>query len=321
MLKFLKNIQRKKQNSVNNGQSPRPSPFPFLSLPPEIRNQIYFNLFQCNQAVHLFQFRERIFLARCDQSTPHHDESCCYHSTRDTCAALGFVPEDQKGTDIPKSQILNLVTGCGRSVHSIDTAILYTNKQLSTEAAAVLYSSLSFEAAELKTWVLVANMISPLHLAMIKRLHSTWAGLACLTMPPVPPGGAGYDDYEQYTLWDDQWEDFWEIVTKRMVGLVELGFFMDYQGMYLSRAPDAKWLTPLMRVRGLKKLNVWVWDRLLEETRTGDKEETQAETVALNEFLRGVVCQEREGGGDGMGNGRFIVNEGVKETNDGGRVD
>ncbi|KAK2808013.1 hypothetical protein FQN50_005095 [Emmonsiellopsis sp. PD_5] len=305
MLKFLKNIKRKKQNSVNNGQSPLaipPSPFPFLSLPPEIRNQIYFNLFECNKAVHLFQIKERIFLARCDQSTPHHDESCCYHSTRDTRAALGFVPADQKGTNIPKSQILNRVTGCGRSVYSIDTAILYTNKQLSTEAAAVLYSSLSFEAAELKTWVLVANMISPLHLAMVKRLHTTWAGLPCLTMPPVPPGGAGYADYEQYTLWDDPWEDFWEIVTRRMAGLVELGFCMDYEGMYLSRAVDAKWLTPLMGVRGLKKLDVWVWDRLLEERQTGGKrkgdEKMHAEIVALNEFLRGVVCQEREAGGE-----------------------
>ncbi|QSS50003.1 hypothetical protein I7I53_10544 [Histoplasma capsulatum var. duboisii H88] len=271
-----------------NGQSS----FPFFSLPPEIRNQIYFALFSCDQAIHLFHVKENLYLLRCRQSTPHLDGTCCPHLS----LADGAIPSIRESLakishcdDTCKSRI--------KTPHSalahLPTSILYANKQLYNEAAAVLYSELSFEASELKTWILFARMVSPHHLALVKRLWSTWIGLPCLTMAPVRPGATGYASYEQYTLWDEPWDEFWAIVSSRMDGLVELGFCMNYDAQYLDRSTEAKWLEPMLTVRGLRNLDVWVRDRIGGQSNRRGEDEPGAkrEGEALVQFLKGIMCQ------------------------------
>lgn len=293
--KFPIRKKRQKHQSVNhdNHKTNDQLPFPFFSLPPEIRNQIYYALFSCDLAIHLFHVRENLYLLRCRQPTPQLDDTCCPHSSlADQALSKTFAETLQRAntqtsiTKTPRSILAHLAT-----------AILYTNKQLYNEAAAVLYGELTFEAAELKTWLLFSRMVSPLHLALVKRLRSTWVGLPCLTMAPVRPGAAGYASYEQYTLWDEPYEEFWEIVRSRMDGLVELGFCMNYEGQYLDRSTGAKWLELLLAVRGLRGLDVWVRDRIGGEDGRGGEDELGAkkEGEALVEFLRGVMCQGKRG--------------------------
>ncbi|PGH10522.1 hypothetical protein AJ79_05450 [Helicocarpus griseus UAMH5409] len=307
-------------NGFDNDSQP---PFPFLSLPPEIRNQIYFALFNCDRAVHLFHAKDKLHLIRCRQPTPALDDSCCphtslaHHCIQNLNKIFAELPPEHQQHDSPRkpNNIINNAKKTSWSTPShLPTDILYTNKQLYNEASAVLYSDLYFEAAELKTWLLFAHMVSARHLALVKRLRSTWVGLPCLTMAPVRPGGAGYAAYEQYTLWDEPYEEFWEIVRCRMDGLVELGFCMNYEGQYLDRSTGARWLEPLLRVRGLKWVEVWVRDRIGGEDGRGgeDAEGARREGEAFGVFLRGVMCSGRrgeavgtevagEGGGGGNG--------------------
>jgi hypothetical protein len=65
---------------------------------------------------------------------------------------------------------------------------------------------------------------------------------------------------------------------------------MDFQGQYLSRAVDAKWHRPLQDVRGLKRLKVYVWDKV-----TGT-EQAEEDIDKLREFLSMVCRDSREGG-------------------------
>ncbi|KLJ11855.1 hypothetical protein EMPG_13002 [Blastomyces silverae] len=291
-------IKRQKHHSIiHDGRKINDQlPFPFLSLPPEIRNQIYYALFNCDLAIHLFHIRETLYLLRCRQQAPHLDDACCAHSSRvDQCiqAVSNTFPEPLQRDSTHKA-----ITNTPRSILThLPTAILYTNKQLYNEAAAVLYGELTFEASGLKTWLLFARMVSPRHLALVKRLQSTWVGLPCLTMAPVRPGAAGYASYEQYTLWDEPWDEFWEIVRSKMDGLVELGFCMNYEGQYLDRSTGAKWLRPLLTVRGLRRLEVWVRDRVGGEDGRGGEDEVGAkrEREALVEFLREIMCQGKRG--------------------------
>ncbi|PGH03647.1 hypothetical protein GX51_03911 [Blastomyces parvus] len=281
-------------------------PFRFLCLPPEIRNQIYYALFNCDLAIHLFHVRETLYFLRCRQQTPHLDDACCAHSSRvDRCIqALSNTFSEPFQRDSTHKGLANTA----RSILShLPTAILYANKQLYSEAAAVLYGELAFEASELKTWLLFARMVSPRHLALVKRLRSTWVGLPCLTMAPVRPGGAGYASYEQYTLWDEPWDEFWEIVRSKMDNLVELGFCMNYEGQYLDRSIEAKWLKPMLTVRGLRRLEVWVRDRIGGEDGRGGEDEDGAkrEGEALVKFLREIMCQGKRGEVIDMADGGF----------------
>ncbi|OAX84108.1 hypothetical protein ACJ72_01520 [Emergomyces africanus] len=290
--------RRQKSQSINHGtrKTVEQPTFPFFSLPPEIRNQIYYALFNCDLAVHLFQVRERLYLLRCRQQTPHLDDTCCPHtSLADHCVqalsktfteTLQRVNTHKPITKPPWPILAHLPTD-----------ILYSNKQLYNEAAAVLYGELTFEAAELKTWLLFSRTVSPRHLALVKRLKSTWVGLPCLTMAPVRPGAAGYASYEQYTLWDEPYEEFWEIVRSRMGGLVMLGFCMNYEGQYLDRSTGAKWLEPLLAVRGLRGLEVWVRDRIGGEDGRGGEDEVGAKRdgEVLVRFLRSIMCHGKRG--------------------------
>ncbi|OJD28199.1 hypothetical protein ACJ73_00410 [Blastomyces percursus] len=287
-------IKRQKRHSISHDgrKTNDQPPLPFLSLPPEIRNQIYYALFNCGLAIHLFHVRETLYLLRCRQQTPHLDDACCGHSSRvDLCIqALSNTFSEPLQRDTTQKVIRNTQ----RSILThLPTAILYTNKQLCNEAAAVLYGELTFEALELKTWLLFARMVSPRHLALVKRLRSTWVGLPCLTMAPVRPGATGYASYEQYTLWDEPWDEFWDIVRSKMDGLVELGFCMNYEGQYLDRSIEANWLKPLLTVRGLRQLEVWVRDRIGGEDGRGGEDEAGAkrEGEALMKFLRKIMCQ------------------------------
>lgn len=268
------------------------SSFPFFSLPPEIRNQIYFALFSCDQAIHLFHVKETLYLLRCRQSTPHLDGTCCPHlSLAD--GAIPFIRDSLAKISHCDNTCKSRIKTPHSTLAHLPTSILYANKQLYNEAAAVLYSELSFEASELKTWILFARMVSPHHLALIKRLWSTWIGLPCLTMAPVRPGATGYASYEQYTLWDEPWDEFWVIVNSRMDGLVELGFCMNYDAQYLDRSTGAKWLEPMLTVRGLRNLDVWVRDRIGGQSNRRGEDEPGAkrEGEALVQFLKGIMCQ------------------------------
>ncbi|ODH48018.1 hypothetical protein GX48_05865 [Paracoccidioides brasiliensis] len=285
--------RKKGTNSGSNNQSP----FPFLSLPPEIRNQIYYTLFNCDLAIHLFHLKDKLYLVRCSQSTPHVDHACCQHS-----ALVDRRLQELSYTYAQALQYGNTnkpIAGTPQFfLTRLPTAILYTNKQLYNEASAMLYSEMSFEAAELTTWLLFARMVSARHLALVKRLRSTWVGLPCLTMAPVRPGGAGYAEYEQYTLWDEPYEEFWELVKEKMEGLVELGFCMNYEGQYLDRSTGAKWLKPLLEVRRLNKVEVWVRDRIGGEDGKGGENVVAAkrEGEVLMQYLRGIMCQGRKEG-------------------------
>ncbi|OAT06583.1 hypothetical protein BDBG_02770 [Blastomyces gilchristii SLH14081] len=139
-------------------------------------------------------------------------------------------------------------------------------------------------------------------------------------MAPVRRGVAGYASYEQYTLWDEPWGEFWEIVRSKMDGLVELGFCMNYEGQYLDRWTGAKWLKPLLTVRGLRRLEVWVQDRIGGEDGRGGEDEVGAkrEGETLVEFLGEIMCQGKRGevvdGVDGGFNSAAAVDGDVAAT-------
>ncbi|KAL2366979.1 hypothetical protein RJZ56_000066 [Blastomyces dermatitidis] len=246
--------------------------------------------------LHLFHVKETLYLLRCRRQTSYLDGACCAHSSRvDLCIqALSNTFSEPLQRDSRNK----IITNTPRSILAhLPTAILYTNKQLYNEAAAVLYGELTFEASELKTCLLFACMVSTRNLPLVKRLRSTWVGLSCLTMAPVRRGVAGYASYEQYTLWDEPWGEFWEIVRSKMDGLVELGFCMNYEGQYLDRSTGAKWLKPLLTVRGLRRLEVWVQDRIGGEDGRGGEDEVGAkrEGETLVEFLGEIMCQGKRG--------------------------
>jgi hypothetical protein len=150
---------------------------------------------------------------------------------------------------------------------------------------------LLFRVEQLEALVHFARIVPTRNLASIRHLEACWYGLACLTQRPVPPSHPEYPRYEAYTVFsDDAYRDFWRIVARDMPGLTDLDFVMDFQGQYLSRAVDAKWHRPLQDVRGLKRLKVYVWDKV-----TGT-EQAEEDIDKLREFLSMVCRDSREGG-------------------------
>nr|KMM68436.1 hypothetical protein CPAG_04763 [Coccidioides posadasii RMSCC 3488] len=248
------------------------SRFPLLSLPPEIREEVY-RFYFGPEAIHLASDQGRITSYRCKQTDPSPVSDCC---TRPYCIAYFQTAASEND---------------GNS--RVNTALLYTCRQIYREASAMLYRSVIFQTNAMVTWVLFAGMISPGHLAMVKGLRACWIALPCLTMAPIPPNDPRYPEYEHYTVFmDGHFREFWEILGSRMSGLQDLGFVMDYTGQFLSRAVTAEWHRQLTKVTGLKRLDLQIWDTFGgAQWQTGrDEAKAAAEMEVLMEYLKKRMC-------------------------------
>ena len=312
MRKFLKKLKTTDlSSSAKNKKQPQ---FPFLSLPAEIRNRIYFFLFDCSTGIHLVHHEDKIFHIRCQQASPppllEPDISpcCCGEVVSQARRSLQYFGTAPNPTPRHGDIFVSTPSSNGKQPLSpLPTSILYTSHQISTEALSILYSSLRFfQTDNLKTWILFANSIPQSHLSLIKSLRATYIGLPCLTMAPVrppspsntdPPSTAltGYPAYERYTTSPAEYLEFWEVVRTRMPGLRELGFVMDYDGQFLARGKGAEWVRPVKEVRGLSRVRVAVWDRIRGEDGKGEGvERARREEGELNGWLREWVCRSGE---------------------------
>ncbi|PGH15256.1 hypothetical protein AJ80_05609 [Polytolypa hystricis UAMH7299] len=264
-------------------REPDISDFPFLSFPAEIRDQVYHYVFGA-VGVHIIFHKGQSRHVRCEHLTPNYGSDCCITATKTNVHLQSGFNDGQRSY---------------KPIYTTPTSLLYVNKQIYNEASAILYRALTFHVSRLDHWVSFANTINPKHLAMIRCLRGTWMALACLTEPPVSPRHPRYQIYENYTtLSDGSFQDFWDIVASRMLGLVDLGIFMDYIGQFLSRSRTASWVPPLTKVRGLKKLEIRIEDRF-NGAHTSDPDDclrAEKEQAALLAYLTDIMCAEREQG-------------------------
>ncbi|EEP82164.1 predicted protein [Uncinocarpus reesii 1704] len=265
----------RKSKSYHRSKPDAP-PFPFLSLPAEIRDLIYRWVFG-PQAIHLASDRGRVISFRCSQTDPSPTSDCC---TRPF--AYSHLAAETRGE---------------RAQSPINTALFYVCRQVYHEASAVLFESVAFQTNSMVTWVLFAGSVPPHHLARVRKLRACWIALPCLTMAPVPPDDPRYAEYEHYTVFmDGHFQEFWDIVGSQMTGLRDLGFVMDYLGQYLSRATTAEWHRQLIKVTGLQNFNLGVWDTFGGAPGLAGKNEAKAkrEMEILLQYLSKQMCSQRE---------------------------
>lgn len=271
LVKLRKNTSRRKKNSKNN------APFPLLQLPREIRDLIYLYTFG-NQGVQIIPCGDsKLTYTRCQWATP--PEASSYFPLNGGPFPDPWMVQDGLNNQDKKSDRAKL-----------GISILYACRQTYNEASEVLYSTICFQADEVPTWLRFANSVNPNHLAMVKSLRTCWVSLACLTEAPVPPEQkVRYAKYEKYTtLSDGGFQEFWDLAATRMTGLVDLGFVMEYTGHYLSRSTGALWVDELLRVKGLGKFELEIWDRRSNQPST--QETTDQEMDALLKYLRDRMC-------------------------------
>ncbi|KAK2767696.1 hypothetical protein FQN54_003854 [Arachnomyces sp. PD_36] len=307
MRKFLKKLKSSDFTS-SSLKKKKQSIFPFLSLPAEIRNRIYYYLFDCGAGYHLIHHSDKIYCIRCREwDQPDMTLGCCREvisKARRIVAVFGSAIPQYGDIQIPVTP---------DSIHKfplkpLPTSILYTCRQISNEALTILYSAPRFfQTDDLKTWVDFAESIPQSHLSLIRTLKASFLGLPCLTMAPVYPpiagepyvpseGLTGYAAYERYTV-DDRYAKFWEVVRDKMPGLRELVFMMDYEGQFLDRRTEAEWVQEIVGVRGLRRFRVFVSDRIRgREGKGEDVERGGREERVLNEWLEGLVCKGRKEG-------------------------
>ena len=299
----------------------------FLSVPAEIRHEIYRQLFG-SEGVHLRRKGNHVTHSRCTRTDPIPGWGICCDANNDSLVTVGFWGVDldlerERDSHNP-SRISKLTTDLLRRIPSrrlrdkhinrntdgslaeqerhpdslsariprvCTTSILLVNRQISSEALSTLYSSLTFHVDSLETFFRFAILISPEALTSIRRLRASWTALACLTQAPVPPNHPDYPQYEYYTAQsDDSYRAFWRILARNMHGLLDLSFVMDYSGQYLSRELDAAWHLPLRKVRGLHRFDLQIWDKM------AGTEDVEEDMEALRDYLTREMTQPRRWG-------------------------
>ena len=266
-------LSRRKKKGKNNN-----APFPFLQLPREIRDQIYLYVFG-NQAVQIIPHGDsKLTYSRCSWINPP-------AASRYLPWSASTFPDPWKVWDSPESH--------DQGSEKLQTSTLYACRQTYNESSQVLYSAICFQADEVQTWLRFACSINSKHLAMVKSLRTCWVALACLTEAPVPPEQKKrYAKYENYTtLSDGGFQEFWSLPATKMTGLVDLGFVMEYTGHYLSRSTSAMWVDELLKVKGLGKFELEIWDMRSKQPRT--QEATDEEMASLRQYLRDRMCAPR----------------------------
>ncbi|MCJ1250197.1 hypothetical protein MMC30_007423 [Trapelia coarctata] len=244
-----------------HGPSP-PSP-PFLSkLPLEIRLRIYeyilgntrLHLFHPDPATAPFPLR----YLRC------HEPTCLTSS----CTPLTACP-----ADTAQNQWRRIIAPPTHP-DAMDLALLRTCRQIYAEAVDILYGSNIFHISDLNVLVYLANYrIRPQRLRAIRKLELRW-NYYC---DPAMWRGCVHEPYDWGT-----WEEVWEIIGARMA-LSGLKVRLAYWGPGEDLSVDARWIAPMLKVRGIRDVEVAV------EWRTPPFDMIMVESLA--EQLREVMMR------------------------------
>ncbi|KAJ5568810.1 hypothetical protein N7450_011296 [Penicillium hetheringtonii] len=286
--------------SANAPQDPQwtpssPQTTPLLTLlPPEIRSMIWSYVFG-SDTLHLVQIKNKVKHVRCSNRSSHNNTESQIQSQSDEtktdtslthhrhCCPLtparwriydGRVPGHTDRLLYPHTHT-NLPTTLSTS----STSLFQTCKAIYTETLPYLYKNNTFDIDDLYTFIAFVSTISPTSLSYITSLIIQWTPIW------TPLSGQEHKgSIYAHTHSDDLWLKFWSIIASlpRLESLklsIDLGKFTGTVvgggpvvvggGRLLPLSIEEGWVTPLLKVSGLKEFDLAVTARC-DVTSRGD---------------------------------------------------
>ena len=137
---------------------------------------------------------------------------------------------------------------------NLNPGLLRTCRQIYSEAADILYSSNTFIVDNIRAFIYFAEKcLSPRRLLVIKHLQVsiTWR-FSLLLATYAGQRGNPADYYSSAT-----WRRFWKLVANNM-RLTSLSIELGYFGYDENLALDAKWVKPILEIKGIKHPDVTI---------------------------------------------------------------
>lgn len=255
---------------------------PLLRLPARVRRQIYQHSFG-EGTVHLLEEKRNIFYVWCLDPTRHKIDAntfCdAFHQASRAPRRFGLAMDNisEFGWGDPYIPAGLISTG--------NVALLRVCRQIHAEALPVLYENATFEVVGLDAWLWLCGRLGDEKIALIRRLRVllfSVPGLIRSNSRKRHPGEL-LPDLNFY-------DRFWVLVRTKMTGLAHLAVELHPPLGVVRRTSDAEWCRPIKAVRGLKSFELRIFDSTcLQDGYSG------AETVALENCLRDIVCAPRDG--------------------------
>ncbi|KAI9855428.1 MAG: hypothetical protein M1824_006107 [Vezdaea acicularis] len=205
-----------------------------LSLPPEIRLKIYGHVL-AGKVIHLVHVPRRLGHVQC------RNPSRGFWDPGRTCvSALRFEYLDTK-------QLKQL------ELDSAHFALLRTCRQVYHEAISIPYTENIFDMDNLNVLMYLRDTIRPQRFQSIKHLQLAWS----FVIPPGPDRSNETDATLLEPHNNATWYTFWPLLCD-MKGLVSLRLRIHMDTLDLS--PEAGWIQPIFKIRGLKEFCIDVFD-------------------------------------------------------------
>lgn len=254
----------------------------FLSLPVEIREQIYAEVLG-NDTIHITQLPNRLGHIRCNSSllSPLQDRSSCNRECFPTTTGIHTY---RRGTFLDHN---------ATSENSL--ALLQTCRQTYNEASWMLYETNTFEFNHPQSLVFLARTLRSSRLASIRHLSLTWSGV----LPFIERDSKKYPDDL------DTWEQTWRIIGQQIKSLQTLRLRMliyddeeekRRSGLFLKYARK-RWTTNEVQFENLLKPMKKHLRNLREFRLAIDlPEDIQWNVLELESRLRKIICIPKKNG-------------------------